>query len=121
MSTHILADVERVCDSVGIIARGKMVAQAEREVLLNQYAVPAFEIETNDPLANVAETIRSQAWVKSVSVDGRVARVTVNDITVAQRELLPLALGAGLTLTRYELLKPSLEDIFLRLVGEEVQ
>ena len=31
MSTHILADVERVCDSVGIIADGRMVAEGPRE------------------------------------------------------------------------------------------
>jgi ABC-2 type transport system ATP-binding protein len=121
MSTHILADVERVCDTVGIIARGQMVAQAEREALLNQYAVPAFEIEAEVNLAHWAELIRSFTWVKSVAVDGRTARVTVTDMATAKHDLLPSALGAGLTVTRYELMKPSLEDIFLRLVGEETK
>ena len=31
MSTHILADVERVCDVVGIIAKGRMLVQSRRE------------------------------------------------------------------------------------------
>jgi ABC-2 type transport system ATP-binding protein len=119
MSTHILADVERVCDTVGIIARGKMVVQAERERLLSQYAIPAFEIEAETDLAGWAELLRPLAWVTSVTVDGRGARVTVSDMAAAKRDLLPSALGAGLTVTRYELVRPSLEDIFLRLVGEE--
>ena len=121
MSTHILADVERVCDTVGIIARGQMVAQAEREALLNQYAVPAFEIEAEASLAAWVELIRPLAWVKSVEVAGQVARITVTDIPAAKRDLLPSALGAGLTVTRYELMKPSLEDIFLQVVGEETK
>jgi ABC-2 type transport system ATP-binding protein len=119
MSTHILADVERVCDTVGIIARGKMVAQAEREALLSQYVTPAIEIEAESDIAHWAQMIRALPWVKSAAVDGRSARVVVTDMAVAKRDLLPSALSAGLTLTRYELVRPSLEDIFLRLVGEE--
>ncbi len=48
MSTHILADVERVCDTVGIINRGKLVTEAPREELLAQYAVPALEVEVDE-------------------------------------------------------------------------
>ena len=47
MSTHILADVERVCDTVGIINRGRLVTEAPRQALLAQYAVPAFEVEVD--------------------------------------------------------------------------
>jgi hypothetical protein len=43
----------------------------------------------------------------------------VSDVMKAKRELLPSAVQAGLTLDRYEELKPSLEDVFLHLVGEE--
>jgi ABC-2 type transport system ATP-binding protein len=121
MSTHILADVERVCDTVGIIARGRMVVQAQREALLNQYAMPILEIMAEANIGEWAATIRSQPWVQSVAVDGQVARVTVSDMVAAKRELLSSALGAGLAVTHYELVKPSLEDIFLRLVGEETQ
>ncbi|MFN2219300.1 MAG: ABC transporter ATP-binding protein, partial [Anaerolineae bacterium] len=45
MSTHILADVERVCDTVAIIHRGRLVAEAPQQELLSRYAIPAFEIE----------------------------------------------------------------------------
>jgi len=51
MSTHILADVERVCDVVGIIAKGRMLVQSPREQLLEHYAIPAFEVEGADHAA----------------------------------------------------------------------
>jgi ABC-type uncharacterized transport system ATPase subunit len=47
--------------------------------------------------------------------------VVVSDVATAKRELLAAAVRAGLALTRYEMVRPSLEDIFLRLVGEGVE
>ena len=121
MSTHILADVERVCDAVGIVARGQLVTQAPRDELLNRYAVSIFEIETDESSAAWADSLRAFSWVASVSGAGRLTRISAADVAVAKRELLPSALRAGLTVTRFEMLKPSLEDIFLRLVGEETK
>jgi len=121
MSTHILSDVERVCDVIGIIARGKMIVQSQRETLLAQYAAPVFEIECADltALQRWADGLRQQAWVTAVSVNRNTARVVVKDVGLAKRELLASAVQANLALDRYEEVKPSLEDVFLRLVGEE--
>jgi ABC-2 type transport system ATP-binding protein len=122
MSTHILADVERVCDTIGIIVRGRLVTQAPREALLAQYAIPAFEVETDSgfegPLNGWAKILRQKRWVQSVSISGLKGRIIVNEIETAKRELLPSAVQAGLVVTRYEMRRPSLEDVFLRLVGE---
>jgi ABC-2 type transport system ATP-binding protein len=123
MSTHILADVERVCDTVGIIARGKLVTAAPREALLEQYANPVFEIEvdsqTESDIIPWSEALRQKPWVKMISLQGLLARVAVSDIVIAKRELLATVIQAGLILTRYEIMRPSLEDVFLRLVGQE--
>jgi ABC-2 type transport system ATP-binding protein len=122
MSSHILADVQRVCDTVGIIDQGRLVTEAPQQELLERYAVPAFEIEADpgleEPLAAWARSLSQAGWVTSVSVDGRTARVVVNDITTAKAELMASALQAGLILTRYEMVRPSLEDVFLQLVGQ---
>jgi ABC-2 type transport system ATP-binding protein len=122
MSSHILADVERVCDTIGIIARGRLLTKASRETLLAQYAIPAFEVETEggcEPQLNLwVETLRQKSWVQSISADGLTARIVVKDVATAKQELLPLALQAGLVLRRYEMVRPSLEDVFLQLVDE---
>lgn len=123
MSTHILADVERVCDTIGIVARGRLITLASREALLARYATPVFEVDV-DPdstgrLPDWLDRLRGLSWVQSAALDGTQVRVVVHDVEVAKRELLPAALGAELTLTRYEMMRPSLEEVFLRLVGEE--
>jgi ABC-2 type transport system ATP-binding protein len=122
MSTHILADVERVCDTVGIIHRGKLVTAAPREALMAQYAIPAFEVEVDisSEAAMIAWTngLQGEAWVKKTSIHGLVARVIVNDVDMAKKEMLASINQAGLILNRYEVVRSSLEDVFLQLVGE---
>jgi ABC-2 type transport system ATP-binding protein len=122
MSTHILADVERVCDTVGILARGQLVAHAPRETLLAQYALPIFELEVEPgaeaTLAAWAEVQRTLPFVESVSLVGATARMMVSDVALAKGVLLPAAVQAGLVLNRYEIMRPSLEDVFLRLVND---
>jgi ABC-2 type transport system ATP-binding protein len=123
MSTHILADVERVCDTVGIINHGKLVIADSRESLLANYAIPAFELEVDAQsktnLVPWSDALRQQCWVKSILLQGFVARVIVSDVEMAKRELLATIIQAGLTLTRYEIVLPSLEDVFLQLVYQK--
>jgi ABC-2 type transport system ATP-binding protein len=121
MSTHILADVERVCDVVGIISRGKLLVQSPREELLDRYATPAFEVESADAagLAKWAQELKKCAWVGGVAQQNGALRIAVRDVNKAKRELLKLAAQSGLAVSRYEEMRPSLEDVFLQLVGTE--
>ncbi|MHB0988704.1 MAG: ABC transporter ATP-binding protein [Bellilinea sp.] len=118
MSTHILADVERICDTVAIIDRGKLVVNARREDLIARYAIPmlALEAEDGDRLNQLAAEVRQMEWARAVVVKGKRLTVTVNDLAAAQRALLARAVAVGLVVTHYEQVKPSLEDVFLRIV-----
>jgi ABC-2 type transport system ATP-binding protein len=122
MSTHILADVERVCDTVGIVAAGKLVVMARQDELLERFALPAFELETDDGdaplLGEWCNQVARQSWVTAITVDNNRARITVNDVAAGKKGILASALAAGLAPIRFELVRPSLEDIFLRLVGQ---
>lgn len=121
MSSHILADVERVCNVVGIIARGRMIVQSQRETLMERYAQPVFTCEGEEAAAMTrwAGTLRQQKWVSAVSLEGTTVRVTVNDVVRARRELMASAVAQELVLRRYEEARPSLEDVFLQLVEKE--
>jgi ABC-2 type transport system ATP-binding protein len=122
MSTHILADVERVCDRIGIIAEGKLIAEASRVELMESYAVPAFDLDVDPPsketLQTWAESLKQRPWVVEASVEGTYAHIVVNDVAAARRELVASTVEAGLILSRYEVARPSLEDIFLHLTGD---
>jgi ABC-2 type transport system ATP-binding protein len=125
MSTHILSDVERVCDRVAIIDRGQLVVEADREGLQDRYAPPVFELawdEGDNQQAQVVDFVRlleAVPWVSQVERQHRALRVHVSDRAQARRELLSLVAQSGLVLSRYEMVRPTLEDVFLRLVNRE--
>ncbi len=121
MSTHILEDVERVCDTIGILNHGKLIVEARQAELLERYSIPAFELEIEpgceDQLKQWLGTLKGIDWVRSTAMEAGTARVVVNDVEVARKTLLAMAVQAGLDLRRYEVVRPSLEDIFLRIVN----
>ncbi len=121
MSTHILSDVERVCDTVGIIDKGRLVTVSSIEELKGRYALSAFELEFEEDSAAFAARLQALDWVEKVETltvnQSPVLRVKARDVVLARREMPLLAAGSGLTLLRYENVLPSLEDIFVELVG----
>ena len=119
LSTHILADVERVCDMVGIINKGRMIVQDRREALLERYVTPLFEVETDNGFGNWLEWVKKQPFVTNVAVTNHTARVLVKDVPRAQQALLESLAKEALPVRRFELVHPSLEDVFLRLTEKE--
>jgi ABC-2 type transport system ATP-binding protein len=121
LSTHILADVERVCDVVGIITRGRLVVQDRRDDLLARYATPLFEVESGNGFGSWLDWVRSQPFVTSVSLSNSTARVLVKDAARARNILLESLARDAVPVRRFEMIHPSLEDVFLRLTEKEAQ
>ncbi len=121
MSTHILSDVERVCDVVGIIEHGRMLAQWAMEEIRGQHASPVFEIQVEEDASPLIATLQSLLWVakvEMVTLNGQpVIRLQAADVNTAKVELPRIVASSGLTLLRQELTVPSLEDIYVKLVG----
>jgi ABC-2 type transport system ATP-binding protein len=117
-STHILADVERVCDTVAILARGRVVEQAAIDDLKAQHGgAHHVLIEVDDP-AGLRGDLDAAAWAKAVVLDGRELQVEVTDLEAAFREVPVLVAARGLALRRFEAAEVSLEEVFVDLVEE---
>jgi ABC-2 type transport system ATP-binding protein len=122
MSTHILNDVERVCDRVAILNLGHLVVEGPIDQLLDHYAQPVYELEPEPQQAGsldkLAGLFRGREWVREIQTTPDTVRIFVNDPKVAGPAILPALAGSGVTLARFERARPSLEDVFLRLVAE---
>ena len=120
-STHVLTDIERICDRVAILDHGRLVTEAPLDELLARYALPLYRLvpETGQDagLARLATALRSVPWVDRVDVDGVAMTVGVTDELIASRELLRAVVAADVRLASFERVRPDLEDVFLRLVG----
>ena len=121
MSTHILNDVERVCDRVGILDHGRLVTEAPMDELLASHARPILELDPEPgqdaAVAALTAMVRGQAWTRDVRVEHGLIRVFVTDAERAAAEVLPLVVMSGVRLARFERVRPTLEDVFLALVG----
>jgi ABC-2 type transport system ATP-binding protein len=121
MSTHILNDVERVCDRVGILDHGRLVTEAPMDELLASHAQPILELDPEPgqdaAVAALPATVRGQAWTRDVRVEHGLIRVFVTDAERAAAEVLPLVVTSGVRLARFERVRPTLEEVFLALVG----
>ena len=122
MSTHILNDVEQVCDRVAILNFGHLVIEGPIAELLDRYVQPIYELEPEPQqpgsIDRLAASLRGQPWAHEVKTTPDTVRVFVDDPKVAGPAILPLVLGTGVILVRFERVRPSLEDVFLRLVAE---
>ncbi|MCJ7709208.1 MAG: ATP-binding cassette domain-containing protein [Chloroflexi bacterium] len=120
-STHVLADVERICDRVGILDHGRLVVEGPLEDLLDRYALPVWRIEAEPgqeaAVEELAARLRGLAWVTAVGVDHGLLTVAVADPSVAARELLQLVGAQDLAVISVARARPTLEDVFLRLTG----
>jgi ABC-2 type transport system ATP-binding protein len=122
MSTHILNDVERICDRVAILDHGRLITEAPMEALLARHAKPVLELDPEPgqeaALASLVQQLRAAPWTMDVRLEHGIVRVAVSDAQVAAAAALPLVVAAGVRLARFERVRPTLEDVFLQLVGE---
>jgi ABC-2 type transport system ATP-binding protein len=124
-STHILTDVERVCDRVAILDHGRLVTTGPMDELLERYARPVYRLEPEDgqsaAVARLTDALRAAPWATAVDETTSGLRVAVADATAAGRQLLALVAAHEVALLAFERQRPTLEDVFLQLVGRSAR
>jgi ABC-2 type transport system ATP-binding protein len=125
-STHLLAEVELVCDRVVILGRGRVLAEGEPTALTERFRrVSRVIADVDGPSDAAMRAIRALPGVRAVTVVGAPAAATVRlQIDTApgsdlRRQLVQTILGAGCALVEIRSGSVSLEDVFLSLIGEE--
>ena len=121
-STHILNDVERVCDRIAILHRGRLVTEGPIDELLGRYAHPVYLIEPQagaEAVATLAAALGDLAGVTGIERSATQLRVSVHDDPDVAARLLVTVAATGVPLLRFERQRPTLEDVFLRLVGRD--
>lgn len=117
-SSHILADVQQVCDTIGILRGGRLLFQGPTRDLLAGKAAPAFTVRLRPPFDGVAEALAAAPWVHLVERDGLDRlRVTVASTDVAEIELVRTLADAGARVVGIAPAEVDLEHVFLELTG----
>ena len=117
-STHILADVERICDRVGILKEGRLLLNDTIQNLKKKYnRRRLLLIEADNPL-RLMERLKRCDWVNSIKLENENGiLINIKDISISQREIPKIILEENINLLKFEFLEPTLEDIFLEVTA----
>lgn len=113
-STHILSDVERICDTIGLLHNGALAIQGTMEELKSTRHSDGFEIEfrKKEDAQQFFERFTGGCWVDSHQI--------LYPDKVEQDMMLALqaAQACGVYPQRMEMREPTLESLFLEVVGK---
>jgi ABC-2 type transport system ATP-binding protein len=116
-STHLMDNAERLCDSVCIIAHGdKVLDGAVSEVKAAHGGRVVALAVSSESRAVVAGVLADRALVSRVDDQNRFYEINLAPGADPQR-LLRRVIDTGATIQRFELVQPSLHQIFLEKVG----
>jgi ABC-2 type transport system ATP-binding protein len=120
-STHILSDVQRVSDTVAILNRGQLIAQAPIEQLLTGSGSTIYQLAIKGDAASAQTRVVNQPWVSALKATANDShtdwQVTVTDEAAAEDHLLRLVLAEpSLRVIEFGRKKYELEEVFLGLV-----
>ncbi|HID77938.1 MAG TPA: ABC transporter ATP-binding protein [Planctomycetaceae bacterium] len=116
LSTHILPDVQAICEAAIILARGR-VRVAERLEVLSRPARPAWHVRTAGPAGPLAERARAAGMAVRCE-DDRTLVLADTDAASAQ-QLWQWAGQLGVGIRSFQPARDSLEAIFLGAVRED--
>ena len=113
MSSHILSDIESLCDNVAILRSGKLVAEGNlNELLTKSGEIQTFEIMVKGVSAeNLKEKVTEIAGAK-ISAKPNGANIHIEDENEIEK-ILQITKNAGGNLVSIQPTKQSLEELFL--------
>jgi len=116
-STHLMDSAERLCDAVCIIARGEKVLDGPIEEVRAEHGGTHVALSLGGSSANgVGEVLNDRRLVARLDDSNRFFELELTTGADPQL-LLRRLLEAGASIQRFELVRPSLHQIFLQKVG----
>ncbi len=118
LTTHNLAEAEKLCQQVGVIRQGKLLAVGHPDQLRARAGGPRAEILGRGFDATALALLRARPEVAAAEIrDGRLSIELRGEADLAP--LVSLLVGAGVSVEEVRKGKASLEEVFLTLMEEE--
>ena len=122
LCTHHLEDAERLCSRVMIINKGKSVVVGTPDELRNRIArKPSVQINLKKVDPKIIEAARRVSHVEQVDVDESASslRIVLDDVNEGTPAVVKSVVDAGGLVIGVYVLRPSLEEAYLKLIKEE--
>ena len=119
-TTHYMEEAERLCDRIGIIDNGKIIAQGTLDELRKSNSKKETVVISFSNLSDERYTKISNEWIDSERFDNTIHFYSLN----IQNDLSKIILkcgNTGLDITHIDIRKINLETIFLSLTGKQLR
>jgi ABC-2 type transport system ATP-binding protein len=121
-SSHILADVQRIADQVGILRDGRLLYQGATRDLIDTYLRPSWLVRIAGDAAPVAAAFGDQVWLAAMERIGPDAiRLDATSIEAGERGIPAVVAACGARLVSCEPVAADLESAFLALTEPATQ
>ena len=118
LNTHNLAEAEKLCQQVGVIRQGKLIALGPVDLLRAQTGAPHLEITGSGFTPDVVEAITARPEVSGVEIhNGQMIISLIQAVEAAP--FVSLLVANGAQVEEVQKGKASLEETFLALMNEE--
>lgn len=119
-STHILDDVERVCDTVGMLACGKIIMEKPLAKIQKDNIVPIYDVVLSKHCDQaLIDHIKTIDGVTSVKAKKTKLSVTVKDVNTGSKEMMAFLSAQDVLVRSFTLRQNNLEDIFIAEVNNK--
>lgn len=118
LTTHNMAEAEKLCDQVAVIREGSLVTVGSPDELRSRATRPQITVIGQGFTPNILQMMQKQPQVASAkSRNGRLTLDLIHEITTA--EVVNLLVEAGAQVDEVRRGKASLEEVFVALMEEE--
>jgi ABC-2 type transport system ATP-binding protein len=117
-----MEEAERLCDRIGIIDHGKLIAEGTRADLVGMVGEgDQVRLSATGDLEKAADALAARSWVRQAkALDGGIDLVVENASTELPAILTDVA-AAGAIVRSVEVAEPDLEAVFLHLTGRALR
>lgn len=119
LSTHVLSDVERICDKVIILDQGKILYDGTINEIKKKYMTQQYEIEFHNR-QQLMQFSKCFDTVQDVEIlaQGELLKISVADMDNFEKMAFMLIWKNHYKIRRFEIVEPDLESIFMQEINK---
>ena len=114
MSSHQMASIEEFCSEISILNKGKTVLQGNLKEIKETYPANRVEVNVNQDITTYIKALELE--VENETNNNYVIKISEEE---KAHKLLNNLIKDGIQVDKFEIKKPTLNDIFIERVGEE--
>jgi ABC-2 type transport system ATP-binding protein len=121
-TTHYMEEAERLCDRVGIIDHGKLIAEGSRRELVGMVGeFDSVALAASGDLTGAADALAGLDCVRKSTVTDEGIDLVVADARENLTGILTIASTSGVVIRSVEVTEADLEAVFLHLTGRALR